>query len=257
MDPIERAAWASERTANASRVKDAAARASDQAVRASVEIIQRNAETVQHTLQHTLQCGAKLAAQMTQRSADQFGRAIGFSGEGAQKAAQKSSHNIEAIVQSGMILSEITQRLSEEWADIARARMDRGFDRIDALCSAARRRISPHCRASCCATTWKLFWVTRIRRENIRRAWSTRLNSGSEAWPRSWHLDSTRYADMVRRRKGSQLIRWHVGNQHISDRLAWVRLPPGVAGQAARRLEDRAKCGPQPQASRERGVARQ
>jgi hypothetical protein len=129
MDPIERAAWASERTANASRVKDAAARASDQAVRASVEIIQRNAETVQHTLQ----CGAKLSAQMTERSADQFGRAIGFSGEGAQKAAQKSLHNIEAIVQSGMILSEITQRLSEEWADIARARIDRGFDRIDAL----------------------------------------------------------------------------------------------------------------------------
>ena len=133
-DSIEQAARASERTASeiaegASRVKDAAARASDQAMRASVEMIQRNAET----FQHTLQCGAKLAARMNERSADQLGRAIGFSGEGAQKAAQKSSHNIEAIVQSGTILSEITQRLSEEWADIARARMDRGFDRIDAL----------------------------------------------------------------------------------------------------------------------------
>ena len=104
MDPIERAAWASERTANASRVKDAAARASDQAVRASVEIIQRNAETVQHTLQ----CGAKLAARMTERSAEQLGRAIGFSGDGAQKAAQKSSRNIEAIFQSGTVLTEIT-----------------------------------------------------------------------------------------------------------------------------------------------------
>jgi len=133
-DSIEQAARASERTASeiaegASRVKDAAARASDQAMRASVEMIQRNAET----FQHTLQCGAKLAARMNERSADQLGRAIGFSGESAQKAAQKSSHNIEAIVQSGTILSEITQRLSEEWADIARARMDRGFDRIDAL----------------------------------------------------------------------------------------------------------------------------
>ena len=134
MDPIEQAARASERTANefaegASRVKDAAARASDQAMRASVEIIQRNAETVQHTLA----CGAKLAARMTERSADQFGRAIGFSGEGAQTAAQKSSRNLEAIVQSGTVLTEITQRLCEEWAEIARARMDRGFDRIDAL----------------------------------------------------------------------------------------------------------------------------
>jgi len=134
MDPIEQAARASERSANefaegASRVKDAAARASDQAMRASVEMIQRNAETVQHTLQ----CGAKLAARMTERSADQFGRAIGFSGEGAQTAAQKSSRNLEAIVQSGTVLTEITQRLCEEWAEIARARMDRGFDRFDAF----------------------------------------------------------------------------------------------------------------------------
>ena len=98
-------------------------------MRASVEMIQRNAETVQHTLQ----CGAKLAARMTERSADQFGRTIGLSGEGAQKAAQKSSHNIEAIVQSGTVLSEITQRLFEEWADITRARMDRVFDRMEAL----------------------------------------------------------------------------------------------------------------------------
>jgi hypothetical protein len=111
MDPVEQAARASERTASdlaegASRVKDAAARASDQ---------------------------AKLAARMTERSADQFGRAIGFSGEGAQKAAQQSSHNLEAIVQSGTVLTELAQRLCEEWTEIARARMDRGFDRIDAL----------------------------------------------------------------------------------------------------------------------------
>jgi|SRR6266404_1890307 hypothetical protein len=134
MDPIEQAARASERTANevaegAARVKDAAARASDQAMRASVEIMQRNAETVQHTLE----CGAKLAARMTERSADQFGRAIGFSGEGAQSAAQRSSRNLEGIVQSGTVLTELTQRLCEEWVEIARARMDRGFDRFDAL----------------------------------------------------------------------------------------------------------------------------
>jgi len=132
MDPIEQAARASERTANefaegASRVKDAATRASDEAMRASVEMMQRNAETVQHTLQ----CGAKLAARMTERTADQFGRAIGFSGEGAQTAAQKSSRNLEAIVQSGTVLTELTQRLWEEWAELARARMDRGFDRME------------------------------------------------------------------------------------------------------------------------------
>jgi hypothetical protein len=133
-DPVGQAARASERTVNefsksASQVKDAAARTSDQAIRASVEMMQRNADTVQHTFH----CGARLAAQMTQRTADQFGRAVGFSGEGAQTAAQKSSRNLEAIVQSGTVLTEIMQRLCEEWVEIARARMDRGFDRIDAF----------------------------------------------------------------------------------------------------------------------------
>ena len=46
----------------------------------------------------------------------------------APKAAQKSSHHIEAIVQSGTVLSEITQHLFEEWADIAQARMDRAYN---------------------------------------------------------------------------------------------------------------------------------
>jgi hypothetical protein len=134
LDPVEQAARASERTVNefaesASRVKDLAARTSDEAIRASVEMMQRNAETVQHTFH----CGARLAAQMTQRTADQFGRAVGFSGEGAQTAAQKSSRNLGAIVQSGTVLTEMMQHLCEEWAELARARMDRGFDRFDAL----------------------------------------------------------------------------------------------------------------------------
>ena len=136
LDPVQQAARASERAAertvnefaeSASRVKDAAARTSDQAIRASVEMMQRNAETVQQTFH----CGARLAAQMTQRTAAQFGRAVGFSGDGAQTAAQRSSSNLEAIVQSGTVLTEITQRLYEEWVEIARARLDRGFDRID------------------------------------------------------------------------------------------------------------------------------
>jgi hypothetical protein len=154
MDPIEQAARASEKAAGefaqgngkepngrepngkdlggreqASRAKDAAVAAGDQTVRAGVELMQRNAETVQRAFQ----CGAKLAARFTELSADQFGRAFGISAENAEEAAQKSSHNVEAIVQSGAVLTEITQRLCEEWATVARARVDRGFERLDAF----------------------------------------------------------------------------------------------------------------------------
>jgi hypothetical protein len=146
-DPIEQAARASEKDTGefaqeapcakeqaprareqAARAKDAAA-ASDQAVRAGVELMRRNAETVQRAFQ----CSARLAARITELSADQFGRAFGISGESAEEAAQKSSHNVEAIVQSSAVLTEITQRLCEEWANIARGRVDRGFERLDAF----------------------------------------------------------------------------------------------------------------------------
>jgi hypothetical protein len=141
MDPIEQAARASEKATRefaqdapraneqAPRAKEAAAAASDQAVRAGVELMQRNAQTVQRAFQ----CGARLAARITELSADQFGRAFGISGESAEEAARKSSHNVEAIVQSSAVLTEITQRLCEEWANVARARVDRGFERFDAF----------------------------------------------------------------------------------------------------------------------------
>jgi hypothetical protein len=66
--------------------------------------MQRNAETVRRAFQ----CSARLAARITELSADQFGRAFGISGENAEDAAQKSSQNVEAVVESGAVLTEIT-----------------------------------------------------------------------------------------------------------------------------------------------------
>ena len=130
MDQDEQAAEASEKTAKqfvegTSRVKDAAARASDQAMRAGAEMFQRNAETVQHTIQSS----AKLASTMAERTADQFGRAFSFS---RGELTERASRNIEAVVQSSTIMTEMMQRICEEYGDIARARIERGFDRIGA-----------------------------------------------------------------------------------------------------------------------------
>jgi hypothetical protein len=134
IDPIEQAARASEDAAvefaeGVSRAKDAVEAASDRAMRAGVELMQRNAET----MQHALHCGARLAARMSERSADRLGCSVGMAGQSADNAALKSSRNCEAVVHAGTVLTQIAQRLCEEWADMARARMDRGFDRIDAF----------------------------------------------------------------------------------------------------------------------------
>jgi hypothetical protein len=133
-ESIQQTTQASHKAARATvdetaRMAEAAAGASDRAVQAGAEIIQRNAET----LQQTIQSGAKLAARITERSADQFGRAMGFSGEEAQKVAHRSTGNIEAIVQSSTIATEIAQRLYGEWVNFARERMERNFNRLDTL----------------------------------------------------------------------------------------------------------------------------
>ena len=133
-ESIHQTAQASRKAARATadetaRVAGAAAGAGDHAVRAGAEILQRNAET----LQHTMQSGARLAARMTERSVDQIGRAMGFSGEEAQKAAHRSTGNIEAIMRSSTVATEIAQRLYGEWVNFARERMERNFDRIDTL----------------------------------------------------------------------------------------------------------------------------
>lgn len=137
-------------------MKNEADRASDQAIGAGVEMFQRNAEIVQRALNST----AQLTLAIAERSFNQFGRAFGVSAEHAEKGAQRSStnralgvsvehaekgpqrsstnikgspSNMEAIVQSGTILTELMQRMCEEWGEIGRARMERGFDRMYAL----------------------------------------------------------------------------------------------------------------------------
>jgi Phasin protein len=131
MDQNEQAARASEKAGKefaegVSRVKDAAARASDQSMRAGIEMFQRNAETVQHTIQSS----AKLASTMAECSADQFGRVFGFS---SGELTERSSRNMEAVVQSGTIVTEMMQRMCVECGDIARARMERGLKRMGSL----------------------------------------------------------------------------------------------------------------------------
>jgi hypothetical protein len=67
----------------ASRAAEAAGAINERAMRAGTDILQRHAETVQKTLQS----GAKIAARMTERSADHFSRAMGFVGTEARDAS--------------------------------------------------------------------------------------------------------------------------------------------------------------------------
>ena len=113
----------------AGRIVQVSTDVSERAARAGTEILQRNAET----LQEALQSSAEIAARLTERSADQFGRVFGISGEEAHKAAQKSSDNLDAIIQSSSVLAEVTQSISHEWVNFTRERIEQNLDRFDSL----------------------------------------------------------------------------------------------------------------------------
>ena len=51
----------------------------------------------------------------------------------AHKAAQKSSDNLDAIVQASSKLAGVTQSVSREWVNFTRERMEQNFNRFESL----------------------------------------------------------------------------------------------------------------------------
>ena len=120
---------AREGTEQASRIAQVSTDVSERVARAGTELLQRNAETIQEALQSS----AEIAARLTERSADQFARVFGISGDEAFKAAQKSSDNLDAIIQSSSVLAGVGQSISREWVNFTRERMEQNFNRFESL----------------------------------------------------------------------------------------------------------------------------
>ncbi len=113
----------------AGRIVQLSTDVSEQAARAGAQMMQHNTDTVQQALQSS----AEIAARLTERSVDQFGRVLGISGDEAHRAAQQSSDNIDAILRSSSMLAVMAQGASREWADFARERMEQNFNGLDRL----------------------------------------------------------------------------------------------------------------------------
>jgi phasin family protein len=113
----------------AERFGRAAADANTQAARVGADIMGRNIETTHHVLQS----GADMAAKIAKRSAQQFGRAFGFAGNDAEKAAQTFSTNVHAILESSATLADMAQQVAAEWTSFGRDHLERNFDRWDHL----------------------------------------------------------------------------------------------------------------------------
>jgi hypothetical protein len=68
---------------------------------------------------------------MQRQSSSQMARSMGLSDEKAQEAAERSSRNIDAIVQSSRAYADVFQGISRELSSLCRERMDRNREKIN------------------------------------------------------------------------------------------------------------------------------
>jgi hypothetical protein len=101
----------------------------ESAARTSAEIIAGQTET----LQQIWQTGSELASRVTERSADQFTRALTGGGDDAQDPMQQFSSNVAAIVQSGDVLMNGARAILLEWVELVHKRTERSFDHMEAF----------------------------------------------------------------------------------------------------------------------------
>jgi hypothetical protein len=113
----------------ASRLGRAAADAGEHVAQVGADVFRHNTEAVQNAWRSTME----LATMATQRSADQFVRAFGLSGNESQEATQQAARNVEAMAQSSGALAEGMSGITREWFDFVRDRMDKNLERLDEL----------------------------------------------------------------------------------------------------------------------------
>ncbi len=126
----EKVRGASEKAAEQTRqTGDTIAKVGQDMARAGADLLQQNAET----LHNTWRFGVDTATAVMGRSADQFSRTLGLSGNEAQHAAERSAHNAESILYSSSAASKCVAGASREYFDFLRRQIESGMDRMAEL----------------------------------------------------------------------------------------------------------------------------
>jgi hypothetical protein len=96
---------------------------------ASAHMVQQNAEM----LQNTWRLGLEMATTVVSRSADQFGRTFGLTGDEAQRATERSARNAETIAYSASALAKGMNGVSQEYFAFVRHQLETSVDRMNEL----------------------------------------------------------------------------------------------------------------------------
>jgi hypothetical protein len=114
------------------RLGQVTANVNSQVVKTAAEILGRHMQTAQHVLRS----GAEMTAKLAERSSNQFGLALGITGDNEDKAAQTYSDHLHAILDSSAVLTEMGQRITLELVNFGQTCFDQELKRFNHLLAA-------------------------------------------------------------------------------------------------------------------------
>jgi hypothetical protein len=111
------------------RIGQAAAEAGDEVARAGAHLLQQNAET----LQNAWRSGLDMATAVMGRSTDELRHTLGFSGNEAQEATERSARNTETILYTGTAATKLMGGMSREYFEFVRHQIENSMNRMNEL----------------------------------------------------------------------------------------------------------------------------
>jgi phasin family protein len=112
-----------------SRAGQAAAEATKEVARASATLLKQNVET----LQNVWRFGLEAATSVMGRSTEQFGRTLGFSGEGVEEATERSTRNAQTLLHTGTAAAKTMDGVSREYFQMVQHQIEKNMDRMNQL----------------------------------------------------------------------------------------------------------------------------
>ena len=113
------------------RMGQAATQAGDEVARAGAHLLQQNAET----LQNAWRFGLDMATKVMGRSTEELGRTLGFSGNEAQQATERSARNAESVLYVTTAATKVMDGASREYFEFVRQQIEKSMDRMNDLWS--------------------------------------------------------------------------------------------------------------------------
>jgi hypothetical protein len=116
-------------TEQTTRIGQAAAEAGDEVARAGAHLLQQNAET----LQNAWRSGLDMATAVMGRSTDELRHTLGFSGNEAQEATERSARNTETILYTSTAATKLIGGMSQEYFEFVRHQIENSANRMNEL----------------------------------------------------------------------------------------------------------------------------